>query len=65
MPASSEDVIIIVSSKQIQQAPELVTSLNAKHNLKVLIKTLPNGIDFVLSERLAGIRIKIGGNKQK
>lgn len=45
----------------MQQAHSLVTQLNTKHQLKSVFKTLPNGIDFVISERLAAIRMKIKG----
>jgi hypothetical protein len=45
----------------VQQAHSLVTELSTKHKLKVVFKTLPSGIDFVISERLAAIRMKIKG----
>jgi hypothetical protein len=59
--STSTDTYIIVSSSQVQQAHSLVTELSTKHKLKVVFKTLPSGIDFVISERLAAIRVKIKG----
>jgi hypothetical protein len=47
----------------VQQAHSLVTELSTKHQLKIVFKTLPSGIDFVISERLAAIRMKIKGGQ--
>ncbi|XP_065331630.1 Fanconi anemia group M protein [Cloeon dipterum] len=61
-PASREQhgkTNIIASTNQIQRAPQLVTCLSTKHNLHVIIRTLPSGVDYVISQRLAVARIRV------
>lgn len=51
--------VIIASTKQVTSAPNLLTMLRVTHKINVLIKTLPVGVDYVISQRLAVAREQI------
>lgn len=51
---------IFIASRQIASAPEIATSLRAKWNVQVHVRSLP-GADFIVSWRLGINRITLSG----
>ncbi|KAF4526684.1 hypothetical protein B566_EDAN010113, partial [Ephemera danica] len=51
--------VIIVSTRQVVSAPKLLTILRNTHKINAKFQTLPSGIDYVVSQRLAISRMQL------